>query len=111
MPGTAATFVFPEERLDAALDAPIVHVGGTGLLKSFDGAPTLRVLKEAKARGRVTTFDLIQANPETFALVEPCLPYVDYFVPSLEEAAEMAHVKSLTRLPGSTRSGGSRTPS
>ncbi|MCB1883104.1 MAG: sugar kinase [Geminicoccaceae bacterium] len=93
VPGTAATFTFPEERLEDALNAPIVHVGGTGLLKSFDGAPTVRVLKAAKERGRVTTFDLIQANPETFALVEPCLPHIDYFVPSIEEAAEMAGVQ------------------
>jgi sugar/nucleoside kinase (ribokinase family) len=94
VPGTAATFTLPEDQLDAALDADIVHVGGTGLLAAFDGEPTVRTLRRAKELGRTTTFDLIQANPETFSLVEPCLPYVDYFVPSLEEAAEMAHVKA-----------------
>ncbi|MCV3739200.1 sugar kinase [Rhizobium sp. TRM96647] len=90
VPGTAAIFTVADEDLDAALDARIVHVGGTGLLKAFDGEPTVRLLKKAKALGRITTFDLIQANPETFALVEPCLPYIDYFVPSIEEAGEMA---------------------
>ena len=39
---------------------------------------------------RTTTFDFIQATPETFAFVKPTLPYVDYFVPSIEEASEMA---------------------
>lgn len=90
VPGTAATFRIPEGRLDAALDARIVHVGGTGLLKSFDGAPTVEALRRAKELGRITTFDLIQATPETFELVRPCLPYIDYFVPSIEEASEMA---------------------
>ncbi len=90
VPGTAAVFDVAEEDVDAALDATVVHVGGTGLLKAFDGEPTVRLLKKAKALGRITTFDLIQANPETFALVEPCLPYIDYFVPSIEEAGEMA---------------------
>lgn len=90
VPGTAALFTVADEDLDAALDARVVHVGGTGLLKAFDGEPTVRLLKKAKALGRITTFDLIQANPETFALVEPCLPYIDYFVPSIEEAGEMA---------------------
>ncbi len=84
VPGTAATFRIPEGRLDAALDARIVHVGGTGLLKSFDGAPTVEALRRAKELGRITTFDLIQATPETFELVRPCLPYIDYFVPSIE---------------------------
>lgn len=90
VPGSAAIFTVADEDLDAALDARVVHVGGTGLLKAFDGEPTVRLLKKAKALGRITTFDLIQANPETFALVEPCLPFIDYFVPSIEEAGEMA---------------------
>lgn len=93
VPGTAAVFRVADEDLDAALDATVVHVGGTGLLKSFDGEPTVRLLKRAKELGRTTTFDLIQATPETIALVEPCLPYIDYFVPSIDEASEMAHEK------------------
>ena len=28
--------------------------------------------------------------PETIALVEPLLPYIDYFVPSIDEASQMA---------------------
>src|SRR5579871_535230 len=90
VPGSATTFTLPADRLEAALDARIVHVGGTGLLKRFDGEPTVAVLRRAKALGRITTFDLIQATPETFRLVEPMLPHVDYFVPSIEEASEMA---------------------
>ncbi|MGE0238218.1 MAG: sugar kinase [Parvibaculaceae bacterium] len=93
VPGTAAVFALAPEDLDSALDARVVHMGGTGLLKAFDGAPTVRLLKEAKALGRITTFDLIQANPETIALVTPCLPYIDYFVPSIDEAREMAGVE------------------
>jgi sugar/nucleoside kinase (ribokinase family) len=37
VPGTVATFTVPADKLDAALDARIVHVGGMRLLKSFDG--------------------------------------------------------------------------
>lgn len=92
VPGTAALFTVHDEDYEAALDAKVVHVGGTGLLKAFDGPPTVKFLKAAKEKGRITTFDLIQANSETFALVEPCLPYIDYFIPSIEEAGEMAGV-------------------
>lgn len=90
VPGSAAHFRVAPEHEDAALDARVVHFGGTGLLKAFDGAPTLHLIKKAKALGRTTTFDLIQANPETIALVEPLLPYIDYFIPSIDEAGEMA---------------------
>ena len=90
VPGTAATFTVAASDMNAALDADIVHLGGTGLLKSFDGAPSLAFLKAAKEAGCITTFDLIQANPATAKLVLPLLPYIDYFVPSIEEASEMA---------------------
>ncbi|MEM7441759.1 MAG: sugar kinase [Pseudomonadota bacterium] len=90
VPGTAATFTVADEDVEAALDASIVHIGGTGLLRAFDGAPTLELYKRAKALGRTTTFDLIQANPETVELVIPLLPYIDYFIPSIDEAAEMS---------------------
>ena len=90
VPGSAAHFTVAPEDEEAALDARFVHFGGTGLLKAFDGEPTRRLIARAKELGRTTTFDLIQANPETFALVEPLLPYIDYFIPSLDEAAEMA---------------------
>lgn len=90
VPGSAAHFRVAPDVEDAALDARFVHFGGTGLLKAFDGEPTLRLIRRAKALGRTTTFDLIQANPETIALVEPLLPYIDYFIPSIDEASEMA---------------------
>lgn len=90
VPGSAAMFTVPEEAMDAALDAGIVHVGGTGLLRSFDGEPARRVLARAKGLGRTTTFDLIQATEETLGLVEPLLPHIDYFLPSIEEASAMS---------------------
>lgn len=98
VPGSANAFTVAAGNLDAALDARIVHVGGTGLMKAFDGEPTIALLRCAKALGRITTFDLIQATPETIALVEPCLPYLDYFVPSIDEASEMAGTSDIAEV-------------
>lgn len=44
-------------------------------------------MQAAKARGVTTSFDLIAPNEETLELLRPLLPSVDYFMPSLEEAA------------------------
>ncbi len=71
---------------DTVCDARFVHMGGTGLLNAMDGPPTAALLEAAKARGCITTFDLIAPSDRTPALVEPCLPHVDYFMPSMEEA-------------------------
>jgi sugar/nucleoside kinase (ribokinase family) len=92
VPGTSATFLPTEAEIERILDANIVHLGGTGLLAAFDGAPSVELLRRAKERGRSTVFDLIIARPETIELVMPLLPYIDYFVPSIHEAAAMAGV-------------------
>ncbi len=75
---------------DKVFDAPIIMLGGTGLLARLDGVGGLRLLKEAKRRGRTTVFDLIGATAETSRIVQPLLPYIDYFMPSIEEARAMS---------------------
>lgn len=75
---------------DQVFDAPIVHLGGTGLLRKLDGERSVAFLKEAKQRGRTVTFDLIAASAEMAHLVLPLLPYIDYFMPSIEEAQDMS---------------------
>ena len=53
----------------------------------MDRGQSARLLQAAKARGVTTSFDLIAPNEETLELLRPLLPSVDYFMPSLEEAA------------------------
>jgi sugar/nucleoside kinase (ribokinase family) len=88
--GASDHFDVPAAIYDQVFAAPIIHLGGTGLLKKLDGPASLILLKEAKKRGRTVTFDLIAANAETAKIVEPLLPYIDYFMPSIEEAKDMS---------------------
>ncbi|MBN8184598.1 carbohydrate kinase family protein [Roseibium aggregatum] len=84
--GASDHFDVPADMLDAVLAPSIIHLGGTGLLAKLDGAPSARLLAEAKKRGRTVTFDLLGANENTIDLLLPLLPHVDYFMPSIEEA-------------------------
>ena len=67
--------------------AKVMTVGSFYVAKKFDteGAPVL--LKNAKGHGMITITDTCS---DTMGLglehIAPCLPYIDYFVPSLEEA-------------------------
>ncbi|MDQ0467753.1 sugar/nucleoside kinase (ribokinase family) [Labrys wisconsinensis] len=88
--GASDHFDVPESLYDQVFDAPIVHLGGTGLLKTLDGERSRILLQEAKRRGRTVTFDLIAASRETAGLVLPLLPHIDYFMPSIEEARDMS---------------------
>jgi sugar/nucleoside kinase (ribokinase family) len=88
--GASDHFDVPPEMYDAVFDAPIIHLGGTGLLRRLDGPASVTLLREAKQRGRIVTFDLIAASAETAGVVTPLLPYIDYFMPSIEEARDMS---------------------
>jgi sugar/nucleoside kinase (ribokinase family) len=88
--GASDHFDVPASMYDQVFDAPIIHLGGTGLLKKLDGPASVTILKEAKKRGCIVTFDLIAANAETAAIVKPLLPFIDYFMPSIEEARDMS---------------------
>ncbi|TDL78348.1 sugar kinase [Palleronia sediminis] len=67
----------------------IVHVGGNGLLRDFDGPPTANLLKAAKQNGATTTYDLLAPGADVLTDLESYLPNIDYFMPAMEEAAEI----------------------
>ena len=87
--GASDALLITEDDYDAVLDARTVHMGGNGLLGRMDGEPTAGLLAAAKARGRITTFDLIFATPELMSKLEAAMPFVDYFMPSIEEATAL----------------------
>jgi len=92
--GASDHFDVSPSMYDQVFDAPIIHLGGTGLLKKLDGSTSVTLLREAKSRGRTVTFDLIAASAETLEIVAPLLPYIDYFMPSIEEAKDMSGQKT-----------------
>jgi sugar/nucleoside kinase (ribokinase family) len=92
--GASDHFDVPPDIYDQVFDAPLIHLGGTGLLKKLDGPASTKLLQEAKRRGRTVTFDLIATSAETIGIVGPLLPYIDYFMPSIEEAMDMSQQKT-----------------
>ncbi|MEW9837233.1 carbohydrate kinase family protein [Mesorhizobium sp. ZMM04-4] len=88
--GASDHFDVADADYDRVLDAPIVHLGGTGLLSRLDGQRSVDLLAEARRRGRTTTLDLLAANASTAHLVLPLLAHVDYFMPSIEEAQDIS---------------------
>ena len=77
MRGASDHFDVPPRLHDQIFDAPILHLGGTGLLKTLDGERSRLLLEEAKRRGCTVTFDLIAASAETAGLLLPLLPSID----------------------------------
>lgn len=85
--GANAALTEDDVDFDAVRGTKILHVAGTFLMPSFDGEPTARVLKRAREMGVTTTLDTAwDSRGSWMKLLKPCLPYIDYAVPSIEEA-------------------------
>ncbi|HEU5433629.1 MAG TPA: sugar kinase [Thermomicrobiales bacterium] len=85
--GANAELTLADVDWDAIRGARHLHFGGTYLMPKLDGAPTAEILKFAKAHGLTTTHDLIAIDrPDLLHVIEPALPFVDYFMPGIDEA-------------------------
>ncbi len=90
-PGTNATFSPEDVDRSKLRDARFVVMTGAMTLPRMQGEPAAAVLAEARHAGAVTVMETVytdQANDWREAL-DPCLPHVDYFAPSLAEAAAL----------------------
>jgi sugar/nucleoside kinase (ribokinase family) len=70
-----------------------LHLSSYYLLPSLDGPPSVRLLKRAKSAGLLTSLDTSWDPKGRWNLVLACLPQVDYFLPSFEEAARIFGTK------------------
>ena len=87
--GSSDVLFLDEADYPAVTDARFLHMGGNGLLGRMDGEPTRALLQAAKRAGCITTFDLIFATAPLMEKLTGAMAFVDYFVPSIEEAAAL----------------------
>jgi sugar/nucleoside kinase (ribokinase family) len=88
--GASGELSFPDVDLGLVARAGFLHVGGTPLMARLDGEPMSRVFRFARERRITTTYDVLAIDrPDLLSLVEASLPWVDWFMPGLEEAAMM----------------------
>ena len=87
-----ANAALSEADLDLELvkQCKILHVAGSFVMPNFDGEPTANILRQAKDTGVTTSLDTVwDATGNWLKTLEPCLPYVDIFLPSIEEAKQL----------------------
>jgi len=85
--GANAEFGIDDVDWDIIREAKLLHVAGHFLMASFDGEPCAQVLRRAREMGVKTAMDTAwDATGRWMETLRPCLPYLDYFVPSYSEA-------------------------
>jgi sugar/nucleoside kinase (ribokinase family) len=89
--GANGVFSISDINWEMVHQSDIVFVGGALLMPQFDGEETKAFLKKVKSFGKITILDTAwDSTGRWMTLIEGCLPYVDYFMPSLEEATMLS---------------------
>ncbi|MBN1624297.1 MAG: carbohydrate kinase family protein [Clostridia bacterium] len=89
--GANGEFTYEDIDFDFVKEYKLAFFTGVNLMESFDGKPLGRAVKKAKELGLITIMDTAwDASGRWMELVEDSLPYLDYFIPSYDEAALIA---------------------
>jgi sugar/nucleoside kinase (ribokinase family) len=71
--------------------AKLVFVAGFMLMPQFDGVDCALFLKKCKEMGKITALDTAwDSKGRWMSVLEDSMPYIDYFLPSIEEAMELS---------------------
>ena len=89
--GANATLTDRDVDMDVVWEAKILHVAGAMVMPTFDGQQTALVLEQARAGGTVTCMDTVFNDrvADYMPILGPCLPHLDLFLPSIEEAERL----------------------
>lgn len=100
-PGTNDTFGADDVNYDLLRQVDLFHFGYPQLMKRMyqsDGAELIEMFKRAKASGVTTSLDTAMPDPNVPSgqanwpvILQNTLPYVDLFVPSIEEILLMLY--------------------
>lgn len=89
--GANGTFCKDDINWSVIADSKIVFVAGTMLMDTFDGAHCAEVLKRCREMGKTTVLDTAwDSKGRWMKVLEPCMPHIDVFLPSIDEAVELS---------------------
>jgi sugar/nucleoside kinase (ribokinase family) len=88
--GANARLTLQDVDLDLIEGAGILLVAGSLVMPGIDGEPTAELLQMAQGKGLKTFLDVVWDDTGAWMkTLGPCMPHIDYFVPSLPEAQQL----------------------
>jgi len=93
--------VFSEKDIDYSIieECDAVFVTGTFLMDSFDGEETMKFLHRCKQMGKTTFLDVCWDSKGLWGkLLDMSMPYIDYLMPSIDEAILIAGKKNVEEI-------------
>lgn len=114
-PGANDTFSADDVRYDRVAEARLFHFGYPPLMRSMydnDGIQLTVVYRRAKETGVTTSLDMALPDPTSAAgranwtqILQATLPYVDIFLPSIEEILYMLRRETYDEFSAAARGG------
>jgi len=97
--GANQTFCYDDINWDVIEKSKIVFVAGTMLMDKFDGEDCARFLKRCKEMGKTTVLDTAwDSTGRWMSVLEASMPYIDVFLPSIDEAIELSGETEPTKI-------------
>ena len=89
--GANGTYGYADVDFGIIQNSKIVFVAGTMLMDAFDGEASAVVLRMAKEMHKTTVLDTAwDSKGRWMNVLKPCMPHIDYFLPSMEEAVMLS---------------------
>jgi sugar/nucleoside kinase (ribokinase family) len=99
--GTNATLRYEDIDIEKMAQADFLFVGGTLAMHAVDHGEGVKIFKKARELGLQTFMDTSwDATGRWFESARDSLPYVNWFMPSIEEAEQMLGTRDEVKLAG-----------
>jgi sugar/nucleoside kinase (ribokinase family) len=80
-----------------------LHLGGNDSMRGLGRDGAAQILRRARDGGATTSMDILsEGSPKLLAILKPCLPFVDWFMPNADQASKLTdsrtHEQAASRL-------------
>lgn len=87
---TSREFTAADVNADLLRMCRVLQVGGAFHLPAFDGEGAAMLFQAAKKEGVITSMDVTNDFTGRWdEIIRPCYPYLDYFLPSIDQAVQI----------------------
>ena len=88
--GANAAYSIDDVSWQLIESATHVHLGGPDSMRGLGRDGAAQILRRARDAGATTSVDILsEGSPKLLAILKPCLPFVDWFMPNADQACKL----------------------
>jgi sugar/nucleoside kinase (ribokinase family) len=88
--GANAVYSIDDVQWALIESAAHLHLGGNDSMRGLGRDGAAQILRRARGGGATTSMDILsEGSPKLLAILKPCLPLVDWFMPNADQACKL----------------------